>query len=426
MRKKYSNMLIWLCWLVYSCSYIGKINYTANINLIESFYNVSHSEAGLVSTFFFFAYGIGQVVHGLLCKKYNLRWMIFASLLVSGITNVLVGITTNFAFIKFLWLINGFSVSVLWPSLIRLLSETLAKEEMKKASMVMGTTVGVGTLVVYSLSAVFVTINFKIIFYVATAIFFVVAALWMISFSPLVKRAELETEQQEFVPQYNMETGEEMKKTAFNATLIWLSVVVLGFYGVATNLIKDGLTTWVPTILKEQYHLDDSLSIILTLALPIVAIFGNALAIKMNNKIPDFVLQCAVCFLVAGCIIGGVIGGISLNQFLLTVVGFAIVCLLVSSCNSVITGIFPLFMKGKINSGKTAGLLNGCCYLGSTISSYGLGWVADNFGWLPVFWLLLGVCMLVCVGAVLYVWLRKKLSSSKTPAEYEIEKCKNK
>ena len=187
---------------------------------------------------------------------------------------------------------------------------------------------------------------------------------------------------------------------------------MLGFYGIATNLIKDGLTTWVPTILKEQYKLDDSLSIILTLALPIVAIFGNALALKMHNNISDFVLQCAVSFLLAGLIIGGVIGGISLNQFLLTVIGFAMVCLLVSSCNSVITSIFPLFMKGKINSGKTAGLLNGCCYLGSTISSYGLGWVADELGWLPVFWLLLGVCALVCAVALVYVLFRNKLMKS--------------
>ena len=130
--------------------------------------------------------------------------------------------------------------------------------------------------------------------------------------------------------------------------------------------------------MKEEYKLDDSLSIILTLALPIVAIFGNAFAVSINKKIPDYVLQCAITFFYAGIIIVGVIFGMQSQQLVLTLLGFVVVCLLASSCNSVITSIFPLYMKGKVNSGRIAGILNGFCYVGSTISSYGLGWIADK------------------------------------------------
>ena len=66
-------------------------------------------------------------------------------------------------------------------------------------------------------------------------------------------------------------------------------------------------------------------------------------------------------------------------------------------------------MKGKVNSGLVAGLLNGFCYLGSTLSSYGLGLIADNFGWSAVFWVLLAVCSLVCVGAVAYLTIKKTI-----------------
>ena len=58
-----SSLLILLCWLVYTCSYLGRLGYNANIALIESDYNVSHSTAGIVGTFFFFAYGCGQVIN---------------------------------------------------------------------------------------------------------------------------------------------------------------------------------------------------------------------------------------------------------------------------------------------------------------------------------------------------------------------------
>ena len=408
-KNKQSLYLIWLCWLVYACSYIGKVNYTANINPIMEFYKVDHSAAGLASTFFFFAYGIGQVVHGLLCKKYNLKWVIFISLLMSGTVNLIVGITTNFKLIKFLWLLNGFAMSVLWPSLIRLLSETLTKKEMSKASLIMGTTVAVGTFIVYALSAVFVKIDFRISFYMATAVFFAVAVIWLIFSSRFIAKAKGETlETEELIIQQSVEDKQNFMKFS-----ILLSIVMLAFYGVATNLIKDGLITWVPSILKEQYKLDDSLSIILTLALPIVAIFGNALAIGVNKKIPDFVIQCALTFLGAGLIIGGVIGCMELNQFWLTLVGFALVCLLVSSCNSIITSIFPLFMKGKVNSGCVAGVLNGCCYVGSTISSYGLGLMADMCGWSSVFWFLIFVCGVAFVGAVGYLLIKNRIKNNR-------------
>ena len=139
----------------------------------------------------------------------------------------------------------------------------------------------------------------------------------------------------------------------------------------------------------------------------------NSFAIKLHKRIPDFVLHCAIMFYSAGLIIGGVIAGISSNQFILTLLGCAVVCFLISSCTSIITSIFPLFMKGKVNSGLIAGILNGFCYLGSSISSYGLGSIADNFGWIWVFWTLLFVCVAVCVGAGIYIFIKKQKTPNK-------------
>ena len=394
--------LILLCWLVYACSYIGKVNYAANINPVMEFYKVDHSTAGLVSTFFFFAYGVGQVINGLFCKKYNLKWIVFISLILSGTINLIVGISNDFTLIKYLWMINGFSMSILWPSLIRLLSETLTKKDMAKASIIMGTTVASGTFLVYALSALFVKINFKISFYLPAGMFLIVALIWLFAFSITVSKAKEEEMEEDIALTKD-------KQEDFNPSLLMLSIVMLCIYGIAVNLIKDGLTTWVPSILKEQYKLDGSLSMILTVVLPIVAIFANAFAVSIHKKIPDFVLQCALMFLISGCILGGVIAGIKLNQFVITLFGFVVVCFLVSSCNSLITSIFPLFMKGKVNSGKIAGLINGFCYLGSTTSSYGLGAIADNFGWVAVFWVLLFVSVGVCVSAGVYFFIKKSL-----------------
>ena len=69
-RKKVSqNVIIVMCWLVYSFAYLGRYSYNANITLIIDDYGVTKAQAGLVATFFFFAYGIGQIFNGILSNR---------------------------------------------------------------------------------------------------------------------------------------------------------------------------------------------------------------------------------------------------------------------------------------------------------------------------------------------------------------------
>ena len=74
-------------------------------------------------------------------------------------------------------------------------------------------------------------------------------------------------------------------------------------------------------------------------------------------------------------------------------------------------------MKGKVNSGFIAGILNGFCYVGSTVSSYGLGLVADHFGWTAVFWLLLGVCVFIVLAAVVYTCIKAAMQRAHRNAQ---------
>ncbi len=401
-----ANFLILLSWLIYTVSYFGKVNYSANITQIVDFYNISKAEAGMVPSFFFFAYGIGQVVNGLLCTKYNIKWMIFISMFTSALINFAIAVTTNFEIVKWLWMVNGFALSVLWPSLIRLLSESLPQKDLGKSSIVMGTTVATGTLVIYGLSSIFALFDmFKSAFYSAAIADAVVAVIWLLFYKKSVIRATDEKSKERLPGTEGLKS--EVKTGGKNA--IYISVGILCVYAIIVNLTKDGLTTWVPSILKEEFGINDSLSILLTLMLPVVAIFGNFGALKMHRKIPDYITQCFVVFASLAVFVGMIIASISLKWIVLTLMGLVIVNFFASSLNSLITGIFPIFMRGKVNSGLFAGVLNGFCYVGSTISSYGLGVIADNFGWLSVFWLLIGCCAFAGVIWVIYQYVKRNI-----------------
>lgn len=399
--KRLSALLIAMCWAVYAASYVAKLNYAANINRVMSYYSVSHAEAGLVSTFFFFAYGIGQVVNGFFCKKYNIKLTVLFGLIVSTATNILIATVDNFDMIKYLWALNGFALSVLWPCLIRLLSEILPNKYMARASVIMGTTTATGTFFIYGMSALLAEIaGFKVIFFIAAGVTVASIVFWLISYSLIIGRGAEKTAQSSA----NADTAEaEMPRSCPKMTgAVLTTVILLCFVGVATNFVKDGLTTWVPSILKESFGLGDSLSIVLTLSLPVLSIFGNLFAVTLHKRIPNFVYQCGAVFFASGIVIGLAMGSFGLDTFLPALISFAVICFLVGSCNSLITSIFPLFMKDKLNSGLIAGIINGFCYVGSTLSSWGLGLIADNFGWMGVFILLLAVSLTVALAALVF------------------------
>ena len=84
------NLIIILCWFVYSSAYFGRYSFSSGINSIIGNYGVSKAETGLVMTFFFVAYGIGQVVNGFLCKRYSERYTFPVGLGGSAVINIVI------------------------------------------------------------------------------------------------------------------------------------------------------------------------------------------------------------------------------------------------------------------------------------------------------------------------------------------------
>lgn len=380
-KNKKIRAIVLLCWLVYTSAYLGRYSYSSNINYILSFYNVNHGQAGLVTTFFFFAYGLGQILNGIVCKYYNKKYIIPFALIVSTLVNILIFADIGFKYIKYLWLINGIVQSILWPTLISVISENLKTEDLKKAILIMSTTVPLGTFLIYGSSALFsVSNNFKLSFLLGAIAMLVVAVVWLINYERL-------TTDREFVEGADEKENLSSKKEP--SRLLYIILATLALFAIINNIVKDGLTTWVPSILKESFDLGDGLSILLTLTLPILGLFGTALATKLSGKIKSFISLSGVLYLFSATFLIITIYCLKISNWMIALVAFGFISMFMHGVNNVITSMVPLYLRKQVNAGMLAGVLNGFCYVGSTISSYGLGAVADKFNWLAVFYLLL-------------------------------------
>lgn len=410
MEKKNSSpiILIILCLVVYLLAYLGRYSYSSNINSIMEYFNVDKESAGLVGTYFFVSYGIGQVVHGLLCKKYNPKYIITFAVITSSIMNFLIGVTNEYSFhlLKFYWLINGFVQSILWSSLIRLLNEHLPKDKLNTAIFVMALPVSIGTFLIYGISSLLsaLSISFKVVFYFASILLFIMGVVWFISVDVLKKKClELKEEV--------IEHREEKNSSGVVKGFIIL-FSILAVFAIANNFVKDGLTTWMPTILKEKYNLSNSISTFLTLFLPVFAAFGSTAAIYLNKKLKNFIYVCGVLYLLAFVMFLFVILFLNLDNWILPLICFMVVACSMSGVNNVLTNIFPMLYSKK-NAGLIAGVLDGFCYIGSAITAFGMGSIADNYGWNYVFYILISVCFLMIVICLLYVIINNIKSNRK-------------
>jgi len=383
-------ILIFICCAVYTIAYIGRYSYTANSIPIIEYYKVNKDEFSLATTFFFFAYGAGQILNGIFCRRYNMRFTIAGALILSAVINGLVFFGLPFKFIKYVWLINGLCQSVFWASLLRILSCYLDEAHMKKAVIIMSTPVTVGTLVIYGLSALLALFEngFLYAFLIAFILMGLMGAIWLIYFPKLTKNARLEnrptgaaetTETTE-----TTETAKEKAGRRFFMSGIFYMLVLFCIYAIVSNYVKDGLTTWIPQILNEQYNLPDSLSIILTLVLPIFGLCGAVLAVFINKYVKNHSDLLGVFFGLTSITVIGVQLLFKTDLWLLVLIMFGLVSLFMNGANNIITNMFPLYVGKKYNSGLIAGLLNGACYVGSTLSQYLIAVIAIAGDWTAV------------------------------------------
>lgn len=381
LSNKKSNFLIFLCWAAYTAAYVARLNYNASMVEILSQLGTTKEAAGTVSSFFFFAYGAGQLVNGLLSKKYNTKYSVAIALVASCIVNLSMTFCQGIDAMKYLWFFNGVFQSILWSSLIKTLSDNLADDKLPKAVMVMSTTIASGTFTAYGLAALFsaLELSWTSIFYVASAVVGVVAVLWFVGMST-VQKGKREVQLAE------KKTGNKLKLTP----IFVVSIIVILISAVTNGFIKDGVTTWVPSILKEEFGVPSSLSIIVTLLLPVLSIFGASLVKALHKKQKDENVLNGIFYFAAMLLSGLIIFTINLKSVPLTLALFGGIACLMAAVNNVITSVVPLYSRDKIDSGLSAGLLNTFCYVGSTLSTSLLGKIADTSGWNDVF-----ICILI-------------------------------
>jgi len=115
------NLTFWNIWSSYAIYYFGKVNLSIVIPaLLATHENLTLYNVGLVSSGFFFAYAIGQFLHGQISERYNPFVYIALGLIGSSIMNVILGFSAGFFIILLVGeILDGMFQSMGWSSCVR-------------------------------------------------------------------------------------------------------------------------------------------------------------------------------------------------------------------------------------------------------------------------------------------------------------------
>lgn len=370
MERKARN-LIFICVAVYICAYIGRLSYMSSMVGIMEETGAGKDVAGTVSTLFYLAYGIGQFVNAFFCRRYNARGVVAGSLLISALSNALAVLVRDVSVIRYIWFINGAAQSVLWCTLLELLSHKLTPSQKKTAIVGMSATTAIGTTAVYGLSALCIALDSTFsIFWIASGMLAAVALLWLYITRDVKNMPDVTAEavQTESKP---MSVREVLKGSG-------AVIICCGIFAIGNGFLRDTMVTWVPVLLYDAFGVPGSFSVVITLLLPLLSLFGALLAVSLHRRIPNYTSMKGLLYLGSTVAFVGVLASYYFHSVIGTIVFAVFNACLMAAVTNIITSIIPL--ERKNGAGLFAGLLDAFCYAGSTLSGFLPGMLIEYTG----------------------------------------------
>ena len=399
-RKIVEPRAVWLlfalCWAVYFSAYIAKRNFSAAMTEMIGGGFLPKDRAGLINTVFFVCYAVGQLCNGVLGDRFRPQRLILIGTLLSGACNLAMGTVRDSWLMLPLWAANGYALSMLWPPILRILCDLLLTEDKTRCSVNMSTSVAAGTMVSYLLCAGAISLwGWRSTFWLAGGWMVLIGAVWAVTFPVVEKRArelELPPEQQ---AQHKANSGMPLRAILLTAPVLMLVVPTL-----IQGVLRDGVTSWVPTYVSENFWADPAFAVLISTLLPVVNLAGPYAARFLQKRwLHTEAATSAALFALAAAALGCLIT-FGKNSMGGSVICFGVITASMEGINMMIVSLFPMRFGKYGRTATISGFFNFITYAGTAISTYGVGLLAERFGWgsaLLAWVTLAAAALLICI-----------------------------
>lgn len=404
MLKKLRSPAVLLCALLsllYFTSYITRLNFSASIAEMVQAGVFNKTDAGVIGTALFFAYGAGQLVSGVLSDKFDPGKIISAGLVLTVLCNAFFPFLHTTLQMSAVWGINGFAQALFWPPIVRILSHYYNDSGYTKGTLAVSYACHAATVLIYIIVPVGINIaDWRFAFFFASLLGVAVLTVWCAGYPRLIKRMSAQSrEDTSFSPQ---------GKTPLLGALAGSGVLIITVAIALQGYLKDGIQSWLPTFFTEVFRMQSADAILLNILVPVsnmlfvsaaVFLFRRVFRNEVTESIFLFVTAAVLCLLLA-------------MFYNASPVLSLVIAALITGCmhgvNSMLISFLPRRFERIGKAATVSGICNSAVYVGSAASSYGIALTASAFGWLAALLSWAAVALAgaaVCVFA-LHKWTR--------------------
>lgn len=404
--SKYVEKLFFLCWLAYCASYIGRLNYSSAMAVLITNRVLTSSMAGMVSMLYFFAYGIGQLINGVIGDRITPSKMILSGLLLSAVSNFGMGFAESYLAMAVIWGLNGYFQSMIWAPIIRMFAEMLTTRDKVNCSVNIASSGLAGTLLSYLLSAALLAIlPWKSVFLSAALILTVAALIFHLGFHNVLVYAKAQGGKDRGQHEGSDKKPERQQGAvpgSFKSAILSSGIFFLLLPVIIHGMLKDGVTAWVPTYISERFGISAAFSVLLTTILPIINLAGAYvgkwiyLKCRKNTGMSNAIFFILVSVSLVLLFFAGSISAV------FTLILLAVITCSMMAINTLSINVYPLQFEKYGRVSTTSGFLNAMAYLGTALSTYLIGVLVQYKGWnFTIFiWLLTaGLALILCLSA---------------------------
>lgn len=364
--KKNNKYIFLLLYIAYTAIYLARVNLSVASPGLKESGLLNATQIGLLGSAFSTVYALGRLANGSLNDKNPPRIMLAIGLFISGISNIVIGFMPDFAGFFILWAANAYAQSMLWGSVLLVVSGIYDSSVSKKKVSLMVTSVATGNLLgILVNSGIINAFGESFAFFVPGTInvilgFFI---LWLI---PDIKKTE------------------EKKHISFFKLLKNKEMLVMSLPAAIHGIMKENISLWMALYVMDCYGADFNKTSFYILFIPIIGFIGRNIypfLYKLFGKNENRVSTAGfvVCVASSALLLLGTL------PMAAAVLLLSLIYVAASVINTSIVSIYPMRYAKSGNTASVSGIMDFATYLGAGVSSLAYGIVVDNFGYMPMF-----------------------------------------
>ena len=386
MQKRYSKKgMIALCALVYFVSYFSRKGFAAVMVEMLAEGVVDNASAGFIGMGLFVCYGTGQLISGYLGDKIKPQWLMAIGLATTALCNLLMPLMPNGLLMIPVWALNGLAQAMMWPPIVRILSDNLSHEQYVRANLIVTTAAHIATILLYLfVPMAIVWWNWQTVFFVASAAALGAMVVFLVALAFVLPSESAQKEVGADQPVDDQ--GEDVPKTSLRSMLLASGLFpVLGAI-IACGFLRDGIETWLPTLYSEAFGRDSSESVLVSVLLPIFSVASITLITALHKRrFFNHELRGTMLLFVLSALLCVPLSLLMPLPYALTriicLVLAALICAMMHAINFLLISCLPGRFARFKRASTVGGLVNAFVYIGAAASMYGIGWLAEHCGW---------------------------------------------